>query len=78
MTPRYQELQNKDEYNLVTKTVDYEVYRTRDSMFIIFDLVTGDSLSLEFDDVPQLFDIMKQLVEVQKDDVDWTLLEKAQ
>jgi len=68
--PTYQELQNTSEYDFVTRSGDFEAYRTKDGLFIVFDLVCHDCITLEFDDVPHLLEISKQMYKVMESEVD--------
>jgi len=68
--PTYKELQNKKEYDFVGKTVDWEVYRTKDGLFIVIDLVCHDCITLEFEDVPQLLELAEKMYRVQEAEVD--------
>jgi len=70
--PTYQELQDRNEFDFVSRTTNWEVYRIKDSigLFIIFDLGTGDSITLDFDDVPQIFHLVTQINKIQEGEVD--------
>lgn len=68
--PTYQDLQNKKEFDFVAKTVDWEVYRTKDGLFVIIDLVTHDNITLEHEDVPQLLELAEKMYKIEESETD--------
>ena len=70
--PTYRHLQNKKEFDFVAKTIDWEVYRTKDGLFVIIDLVTHDCITLEHEDVPQLLELAEKMYRIEESETDST------